>query len=313
MPRYKIRLRLESPLGTPLNSGTLFGHLCWALRETKGEQALLGWLEELPQRPFLISDGFPAGWLPRPLLAPAGRPELPAEPQKRREFLEGLKRRRKARWMRVEDFLRLRAALSRKALEEAEAEPEEGFGKEEAAPHNSIDRRSGRTPEEGGLFFLEEFWPRPQMAVWEVYVDGEVEAGWLRELFEHVGSCGFGRDASWGRGRFRVESLEREEQLFAFTGNRMMSLSHGALSRNMLEPRYRVECHLGRLGNFLAHSGRPFKYPLLLMRPGATFAPADEGPFGQWLEQVHGQAPLGMRIRHNAWHLPVAYNEVGQT
>lgn len=308
MRHYRILLKLQSPLGTPLHSGTLFGHLCWALRETQGEPALEHWLAGLRQSPFLISDGFPAGWLPRPLLEPAKRSQPPADPGERRQFFDQLKKRRKARWMRREDFLRLREALSRPALEETQAEPGD-FLKSAQAPHNRIDRRSGHTLEEGGLFFLEEQWPPRAGLNWEVYVCAEMQAGDLHELFEHVGCCGYGRDASWGRGRFSVLAVEAEQQLFAFQGNRLMTVSHGSLSANMLEPRYRMECHLGRLGNFLARSENPFKYPLLLLQPGATFRPADGGPFGELLEDVHPHPPEGIRIRHNAWHLTVAYNE----
>ena len=37
---YRARLALHSPFGTPLAGDTLFGQLCWALRESAGEAAL---------------------------------------------------------------------------------------------------------------------------------------------------------------------------------------------------------------------------------------------------------------------------------
>ena len=37
MPEHRVRLELTAPIGTPLASGTLFGHLCWAWRERHGE------------------------------------------------------------------------------------------------------------------------------------------------------------------------------------------------------------------------------------------------------------------------------------
>jgi len=313
MGNYLIRLRLDSPLATPLHSGTLFGHLCWALRELEGEAALVAWLDGLREDPFLISDGFPAGWLPRPLLVPP-RPSPPEDPAERRRFLDEAKRRRKASLMRVEDFLRLRNALSAEALEQAPGEQEalREFLREETMPHNRIDRRSGHTLEEGGLFFLDEFWPHPDRADWEIYVRCSWSADRLDRLFRHVGRCGYGRDATWGRGRFTVLAVEPPPaELFEGTGNRMVSLSHGSLSDNMLEPRYRVECHIGRLGNVWARSERPFKYPLLLLKPGATFAGDSEGPYGDLLEGVH-PAPelLGARIVHNAWHLAIPYREI---
>jgi CRISPR-associated protein Csm4 len=313
MANYLVRLGLDSPLATPLHSGTIFGHLCWALRELEGEAALERWLGELREDPFLVSDGFPSGWLPRPLLV-LPRPTPPEEPSERRRFFDELKKRRKATLMRVQDFLRLRSALSAEALEQAPVEQDAlgVFLHEESMPHNRIDRRSGHTLEEGGLFFLDEFWPHPDRTVVDVYVRCSWAAERLARLFEHVGRCGYGRDATWGRGRFSVLAVEPEPAgLFQGEGNRLMSLSHGSLSANMREPRYRVECHIGRLGNIWARSERPFKYPLLLLKPGATFASDSQGPFGDLLDEVHPAPELfGARILHNAWHLVLPYREV---
>ncbi len=257
MPHYLVRLELLGPLGTPLHSGTLFGHLCWAWRELEsaGDPALPfsleRWLERLPEAPFLISDGFPAGWLPRPLLDPAPRAPLPVEHDRRREFMDAAKRRRKARLMRIEDFLRLRAELSPQALEDApgEADPEHGVRDHlirASLPHNRIDRRTGHTLEEGGLYFLSEFWPDPERNAWDVYVETELEAAALQRLFEHVGQCGYGRDVTWGRGRFRASVAPADARLFDFAGTRRVSLSHGSLTPNMNDPRYRLDTQSGQ-------------------------------------------------------------------
>ncbi|HOL71235.1 MAG TPA: hypothetical protein PKW45_07280, partial [Bryobacteraceae bacterium] len=111
MPEYRVEIRLEGPIATPLHSGTLFGHLCWALRNDS-EDALEAWLRRLEESPFLISDAFPCGWLPAPLLAPTRRAR-PATLQQ----MEEAKKLRKASWLRVEDFLEIRGALSRPVLE----------------------------------------------------------------------------------------------------------------------------------------------------------------------------------------------------
>jgi CRISPR-associated protein Csm4 len=313
MAVYRLRLTLESPIATPLHSGTLFGHLCWAWRELEpeGGPTLAEWLDNLPEEPFLISDGFPAGLLPRPLLEPRLRPAPPTEPEARKEFFAKLKDRKKAPWIRVEDFLKLRNDMNDGTLAQAEIPDGAGGLCKHTSPHNRIDRLSGHTLEEGGLFFLTESWPHPEQApVWEVYAQTSLPAGRLGDLFAHVGRTGYGRDATWGRGRFSVEVEEADPRLFDFAGNRRMSLSHGALSENMRDPRYRIACHIGRLGNLYARSDRPFKYPLMLIAPGATFEPAGDGPFGALLDRVTGFEPEpGVRIRHNAWHLTVGYRE----
>lgn len=320
MPHYLVRLQLLSPLGTPLHSGTLFGHLCWAWRETggsDGEKSLTDWLESLSSRPFLISDGLPAGWLPRPLLDPWPRKPPPEDPRQRREYMETAKQRRKARLMRREDFLRLRTRFSPEDLDQVPSEHHPKLGlrgllKRESLPHNRIDRRTGHTLEEGGLFFLEEFWPHPECNGWDVYVETDLPVEKLRELFEHVGACGYGRDATWGRGRFRASVSPLDSDLFDFPGPRRMSLSHGSLTENMRDPRYRLDTHYGKLGNFLARSANPFKYPLVLLAPGATFEPEGRGPFGALLKghEVQPLPPESIALVHNAWHLTVPYNEL---
>ena len=131
-----------------------------------------------------------------------------------------------------------------------------------------------------------------------------------------IGEHGYGKDASLGRGCFRVTVAEAGARLFESGGNRLMSLSHGSLTWNMHEPRYRLETHYGKLGGGRAVTGKlvggetvlaPFKYPLSLLKPGATFAPGGEDPFGELLHGVHN---LYDDVVHNAWHLTVPYTEV---
>ncbi len=313
MAVFRVRLTLLSPIATPLCSGTLFGHLCWAWREVgpAGGPTLAEWLDGLEGDPFLISDGFPAGWLPRPLLEPRLRPTPPEDKGARARFFAELKQRKEARWLPVEEFLRLRADLNEKTLAEAGVGSKPGGLLEHTSPHNRIDRLSGQTLKEGGLFFSTECWPDPkEPPIWDVYVQTSLSAKLLQRLFSHVGDSGYGRDATWGRGRFLAEVEEADQRLFDFEGDRRMSLSHGSLSENMRDPRYRIVCHIGRLGNVYARAEKPFKYPLMLVAPGATFAPADRGPYGALLDQVAGAAPEpGVRVRHNAWHLTVGYRE----
>jgi CRISPR-associated protein Csm4 len=70
MPTYRITLSLKSPLGTELVSGTLWGHLAWAVRYLEGDTALGVWLEEQENHPWLLSSQMPVDMLPRPLLKP---------------------------------------------------------------------------------------------------------------------------------------------------------------------------------------------------------------------------------------------------
>lgn len=314
---YRIRFRLASPLATPLHSGTLFGNLCWAWRYLYGEASLAEWLCSLPEDPFLISDGFPAGMLPRPLLKPARQ-----RAQTLKE-IQDYKKLKKRKLIPREVFLELRGRLSEEALlgrlreiEEKEEELRkrrtphelEQQGRESwvRVPHNRIHRITGRTPDEGGLFFTEELWTTGLRQYRDVYVRTSLPEEKLGELFRQVARWGYGKDATWGRGRFDGIELFREDGgLFDGQGSRAMSLSHGSLTANMARPRYQLETHYGRLGGVYSSTSSPFKYPLLLLKPGSTFD-AGPGPFGELLREVHPSMPA---VRHNAWHLFVTFQE----
>ena len=322
MPAYRIRLRLRGPLVTPLHSGTLFGHLCWAKRLREGEAALVGWLKALPDAPFVLSDGLPRGRLPRPLLQPADRPTPPAG-ESRRDFLERLqedKTLRKTAFISITDFLELRSSCGetqllarfRQRIEEKKRDktrcPTQPTITVVRQAHNTINRLTGTTPETGGLYFMDEKWQRDEAAEFDVYARGEMGGAELQGLFETVGEFGYGRDANLGRGQFTATVDTADPRLFAHEGNRLLSLSHGVLTANMAVPFYKLHTHYGKLGGWYSSGERsPFKRPLLLAQPGATFSAADVGPFGALLADVHPHHP---EILHNAWHFCVPFTAV---
>ncbi len=303
MPHYRVRLDLQGPISTPLESGTLFGHLCWALRLADGEEQLSGWLKQLHDAPFRISDGLPAGYLPRPVLPAAG--PIPRNLEEADRF----KKRKKREWVSLKAFFAVRGMLTPERLDQAEdAQPERMISHRIA--HNRIDRRTGSTPKEGGeggLYFVDEQWPRePGSASFDVYVQTEESSHRVRQLLEITGLMGYGKDATLGRGHFTVQVHPADRSLFEMPGNRWMSLSRGVLSENMLDPRYRVETRYGRLGGLYAVDGQPSKLPVTLTRPGATFRADGPGPFGALLKEIHPRRP---EVVENAWHLVVPYVE----
>lgn len=325
MSAYRIRLRLHGPLATPLHSGTLFGHLCWAKRLRESDAALTTWLAALPEAPLLLSDALPRDQLPRPLLQPGERPESAAS-ESRQAFLHRLqkdKQLRKTDFISVADFLELRAGLNearllarlrQRAAEQEKAESDQSRWRSRPLSltvrqaHNTIDRLTGTTPETGGLYFMEEKWRRDQAAEMDVYAAGEIGGEELQALIDTIGEFGFGRDANLGRGRFAATVDLADSRLFAHDGNCRLSLSHGVITSNMAAPFYKLHTHYGKLGGLYAGGERsPFKHPLLLARPGATFSPADAGPFGTLLDGVHPHHP---EIRQNAWHFCLPFTVV---
>jgi CRISPR-associated protein Csm4 len=316
MPFYMVRLWLEGPIATPMISGTLFGHLCWAYRWRFGEQRFAQWLGEMESQPLLISDAMPRGYLPKPLLRAQPRDPEPLE-------AASLKALKKQPWLSRDQFLRIRDHLNEDSLLAALTADEQTRERERAArrsepfpeaiagmariPHNTINRLTNRTLQQGGLYFTDEEWPSQAAKEREVYVQTVLDPPLLRDLFTQTGKMGYGRDASAGRGQFSVLDIESApDGLFDAPGSRRMSLSHGSLTPNMTEARYRLHTHFGKVGGLFSISAKPFKKPLTLLRPGATFRPADDGPFGELLRGVYSVNP---RVVHCAWHLTVRYTE----
>lgn len=301
MPLYRFRLALEGPLGTPLSSGTLFGHLCWAKLRLAGEAALTAWLAALREGRgrFLLSDSFPKGHLPRPLLPPFRHPDGVAA-----KHADEAKQRAKLAWVRRDDWLTHRGALSPERLHGMLTD----WRRRDAVhAHNRIDRVTGTTPETAGLWFVEDDWSYCDTPERDLYVDTDLPSDEVEALLAEVGAQGYGRDTTYGRGRFRVLGAEPDPQLADHPGNRLVSLSHGCLGVGMADVRWERFTHFGKVAIELAQTGaRPFKRPVLLMKPGATFRPEGAGPFGALLGEVHQDRP---EVVHHAFHLAIPYTE----
>lgn len=311
MPVYRIELNLKSPLGTDLLSGTIWGHLAWAIRYLEGESSFLEWLEDQESQPWLVSSQMPVGVLPRPVLKPALRTASPST----LEQMSLDKAVRKQQFISESLFVRLRDAMSDEKLNSAlqedviKSRETKGVAGEEVRAHNTIDRLTGTTPQTGGLFFEQVAIPHEEARCQLFLSAAESCLERLQVLFAFVGENGFGCNASTGNGHFDA-AISEETVLFAPIGNRAMSLSHGVLSRNMTDARFKQHVHFGKLGGDYA-KGRysPFKYPILMARPGTTFTPSDNGPFGALLRGVHHDEDLS-GLRHHALHLPLRFSEV---
>jgi CRISPR-associated protein Csm4 len=302
-PLLRIRLRLQAPLATPIVSGTLFGQVCWAIRATEGEATLDAWLAAQGEAPTMFSDAFPEGLLPRPLLAPPP----PRIPQGQADADAAAARARRP-FIRAADFAALRARLDPVFLPDKLVDaPWRADAVAARVARGRVDPLTGRAAEADG-FMSEEDWSFLDAPLRDLYARSVEPVARLAALLGAVGADGYGRHASWGRGRFAVEAIEPAPELDGADGARWMSLSHGTIDAAMREPRYTLVTHAGRLGAAASGAGlRPWKHGLLLAAPGATFAAAGEGPFGALLAGVH---PGDGRVRHDARHVAIRYAEV---
>jgi len=328
MKPYRLRLRLEGSLGTPLSADTLFGHLCWGIVYHEGTAALEAFLAEIRSTdpPLVLGDPMPAGFLPVPVLSPrdlaeADRMEaVTADEVSRKAEAQGhaalssgerLKRTHalrkqagKAAWLPAD-------ALAAR-LDDLSAASVFDLALDGTAPpalcratvvHNTINRLSQHTAEEGGLYALPEDFPppgpnasRPGMD-FDVYLRSTLPSARIRALFEQGLAGGYGRDAATGKGKVAVGDLDDHPWPAAREPNAVLAL--GVFAPAADDPAqgwWRATVRLGKLGGPWAFddAGRhpPFKYPLVLLRAGALLGPWKGRPFvGRLVEGVHPTRP----------------------
>lgn len=95
METGKIQLKLKSSVISPFHSDTLWGHICWALQYVYGENELNDFLRayRTEEPPLIISNAFPKGYLPAPVLPPMNKERTMALVERfwgRNNIIEGI-------------------------------------------------------------------------------------------------------------------------------------------------------------------------------------------------------------------------------
>lgn len=288
MQHLLLVIEPRSAFATPLKGDTLFGQICWTLRDRLGE----GRLRELLQgytdgKPFaVVSDALPERCWPRPEVPPALFGDI--DPTRR-------KAAKKRRWLRQSDFDRplgewLRCMVEAPVhadddskLADSASTPRHPLIRRETRFRNSIDRRTGTTTDEGfAPYGVEQFrYPEgTRLDCHIVYDAGRIDAGALRQAMADIGSFGFGRDATIGLGRFVVKEPGHEGQIALprsqDDATSWLTLAPAAPQGSGWSPErcwYRPFTRFGRHGNAAVHCGNPFKAPVLLADTGAVLTP----------------------------------------
>jgi CRISPR-associated protein Csm4 len=289
---YSVRWR--GATGTPLRGDTLWGEVCWALRETAGEAHLTRLLEQMQApdgRPFALSDAMPEGLLPRPVMPPLPRREREALLPPDTPPLRGLQRLKKARKVRLipADWLRARAAtgLTERDITAECLRVSDGTRApvpaliEDPRTHVTINRQTGRALE-GALFMDSASWSSPPDAPWHIVADpGLLGEPALTEALRYVGLTGHGADASTGMGKFDIEPPRPFDWPDIPEPNAALAL--GSFCPAPADPArgwWRLETRFGRVGNIYSCRDingvrpTPFKKPLVMLQPGSLLGPA---------------------------------------
>lgn len=273
MKLYRFTLSPQSAMGTSLVGDTLFGQLCWAVRNRFGEARLTALLEGYTeQRPFMVvSDAFPQGFLPLPTL-PSKFWQTKTETDR--------KSLKKAQWVNIEDAensaVKFWQECALQANVKFEKESQDQF-------HNTIDRQTNTTGEG-------QFAPYSTMLTWfgtvqkfDLYIvldENRFTLEELQQVLNDVGSFGFGRDASIGLGKFQcinpqvVNFLQQNANCYLTLAN----CAPKNLGLNKEYCYYQITTRFGRHGDIQALSSNPFKKPIILAKPAAIFTPEKYEP-----------------------------------
>lgn len=269
MSIYTARITPLTAFGTPPKGDSLFGQLCWALRNRHGEARLTELLDGYTTgRPFaVVSDALPAGHLPRPALP--GHCFHPLADADRKAI-------KKRVWLPIEHFSKPVADWL--AHCRADGDLPGYVATPHPHPHNTIDRRTGTTGEGFAPYTLTRLWYGPGCAL-DIHIvldETRLAVAELEQALRDIGALGFGRDASIGLGRFQVEALVPAELPMQADADAWLTLAPCApqgLDWDAKRCAYTVFNRFGRHGDIGVHHGNPFKTPVLLANTGAVLAP----------------------------------------
>ena len=312
MKLYDLKLTLVSALGTPLAADTIFGHICWGIRYYKGVAALKEFLNsfEAGKPPLVISDPFPDGFWPIPLLpkpTPAQEKKLldlirkqsrsklrdrlpgcPFEQQPKTneitmvEAFDVLKWLGKLRWVKAKTLEQLINEISTYRI--LDYFTKNGCGqlnmpKEAMVAHNIINRLTNTVLTSGGLFFTKDLYVSLKEPVrfhiliaTDAYTQNDIVG-----LFEDALCCGYGRDKSTGKGKIKVGEIIPFEMPKVENPNAVLLLGPCAPKEDDPADGYwQVFTRYGKLGGDWATGPgptgehNPFKKPLTMLKAGSV-------------------------------------------
>lgn len=276
MQAFRVIINLQSAFATPLKGDTLFGQLCWAIRNRQGEDRLAGLLNGYTSgQPFaLVSDAFPEGYLPLPRLPSHYYRAIAGEDRKavkKRSWLPTTAVDRP-----VEEWLE--NAITPAAIASDYNSGLNSLTEKHPQPHNTINRLSNTTGKDGfAPYNIEQEWFIPGLR-WEVYVLLETEqltAEDCHECLNNIGAIGFGRDASIGLGKFSIDEFKPVTLPAQTDANACVTLAPCApqgLGFDGQNSFYQLFTRFGRHGDIAVHKeSKPFKNPVLMAQTAAVF------------------------------------------
>lgn len=271
MNLYRIKIKLLSPLVTPLKGDTIWGHIVWGLANHEGENKVAEFLNSNMKKPSLIvSSAFPTGCVCKPLPEPNQRIESLTKtsyPQ--------IKKAKKLRYEKADSFLTVKSEIVPQRLY-----------KEESVTRNSINRITGMV-QDNNLYSVKTFFP--EVTDLDIYVYSDFDARRVRDLFRWGFENGFGADASIGMGNIAVNE-EIEQVQIKKESSTYMALAPFVISEKdkIQDLRAEIFVRSGKIGGNFSTSLTPWKKNLVLYEEGAVFTCFDKIEYvGEIISNIH--------------------------
>lgn len=203
--------------------------------------------------PFLITDGFPADYLPKPLFADFNIDD----PEERKE-------QKKIDFISLEDFNHVRKG------DKYKLKIQEDRITTSVTTHNTINRLTNTTPAEGGVYSLEEtFIPYITIFVKTISEDWKNR---VVEILRSLSRGGYGRKKSIGKGQFSLADVNDFSFEPVENPDGFVTLSNFCPAENdPIDGLYKTFVKYGKLGEELTFCGNPFKKPLVMIKNGSVF------------------------------------------
>lgn len=280
MSLYKITVQLCSPLVTPLKGDTVWGHIVWGIANHEGDDAVLEFLKQEALSPqFIVSSGFPAGYICKPLPVPQERKaRLSAD-----EYAQ-IKQQKKMAYVPSGVYL--------DGCGQSENENMRSVFVRNTVVHNMINRQSGCV-EDGSVYSVEEQWAgskRQTMPCFDIYIETSFTAERVHELCTWAFENGYGADASVGKGYIKV--IEKPQivtpRISPKSAAEYVALGPFTVPADSGIQNLRADIftRTGRLGGTFASESMPYKKTVVLFDEGAVFV--SESP----------RAYIGCLLRH---------------
>lgn len=277
MKVYKIPIRLESALITPLKGDTIWGHIVWGIVNHEGEAAVHSFLEESKKEPpLVVSSAFPRGFLCKHIREP---------PERKEDFSADtyaeIKRYKRQKYEEAAQY------ITAKPVSDSSDFSRQDVFKEVTVMHNTINRFSSTVLEDGGLYSCREKWPKQKD--FDLYAVSSYPAERIRELFVWAFENGFGADASSGKGNISVfDAIEEVE--WRIPGKKYMALGPFVLPRSKTAVNLRADIFVrtGKVGGAFVSELSPYKKTAVLYDEGAVFECSESILYiGELLCDVH--------------------------